>query len=47
MSVNARFTYTVQRHLEGSGSLARDVLFRMPGARLYFLSANCVIHAFR
>ena len=25
------------------GTLARDVLF----ARLYFLSANCVMHAFR
>ena len=36
MSVYARFTYTVQRHLEGSillkwvGSLAHVVLFRMP-----------------
>ena len=28
------------------GNLARDVLFRTPSARLYFLSANCAIHAF-
>ena len=28
------------------GNQARDFLFRMPSARLYFLSANCVIHAF-
>ena len=27
------------------GNLARDVLFRMPGARLYFLSANCAIRS--
>ena len=39
--------YTVQRHLEGLGNLACDVLFRMPSARLYFLSANCAINAFR
>ena len=25
------------------GNLERDVLFRMPSARLYFLSANCAI----
>ena len=49
MSVYARCAYTVQRHLEGYilGNLARDVLFRMPSARLYFLTANCAMHAFR
>ena len=29
------------------GILACDVVFRMPSARLYFMSANCAIHAFR
>ena len=49
MSVYALCAYTIQRHLEGCilGNLACDVLFRMPSARLYFLSANCAIHAFR
>ena len=27
--------------------MVRDVLFRMPSTRLYFLSANCAIHVFR
>ena len=51
MSVYARFTYTVQRHLEGSILLKWVIwhvtpFFACRAQDYTFLSANCAIHAF-